>query len=134
MWVTGIRCVVTDVTFRGWMTTVTWTFLADANFLNSDTAWFWTEYLSSILHRVGGEGEEGRRGGGGREGDGDGRGGMGGRSEGKRESGRGRMGGKRRWRKGRRRGEERRKEEERKERGIDRNPVRERTDTHHSMV
>ena len=56
MWVTGIRCVVTGVTFRGWMTTVTWTFLADANFLNSDTAWFWTEYLSSILHRVGGRG------------------------------------------------------------------------------
>ena len=82
MWVTGIRCVVTGVTFRGWMTTVTWTFLADANFLNSDTAWFWTEYLSSILHRVGGEGEgkegwEGRGRRGGREGEGDGSGGMG---------------------------------------------------------
>ena len=84
MWVMGVRCVVTGVTFRGWMTTVTWTFLADANFLNSDTAWFWTEYLSSILHRVGGEreGEEGRRrregrGEEGREGEGDGSGGMG---------------------------------------------------------
>ena len=73
MWVTGIRCVVTGVTFRGWMTTVTWTFLADANFLNSDTAWFWTEYLSSILHRVGGEGE----GGGEEEEGGEGRGGEG---------------------------------------------------------
>jgi hypothetical protein len=35
-----------SLSFLGWMTTVTWTFLEEANLRNSATAMFWTAYRS----------------------------------------------------------------------------------------